>query len=640
MSRVRLAALSSALFVVAALVAAPLPAAAATAPGDPGTAGGVVVGEVSADGNVVGATVTLRDRHGDLLDQSARTSTLAGGAFALRAEHLPRVFRVEASGGRVDGKRFGGMLVADVDGYDPDRGDLVSVNPATTLVARYLDRHDHASLAKGRAVVARFLGLDSPDHLAFTTSVSTPEFDPRAFAAAARRNGDFDAFVDSLVREADQGRRHPFVETSERAAAKADPGSGAGPTDIAAFLFEALRAQANTPECRRTPPAPHCKEQPFGDLLRMFASPTEKALAEITAKLDLILQQLAQLQATADTIVGRLDQATYDSVVGFMNPDAINRAMKTLKEVSENCQKSQASNFCQIELGDNSAANPGELRKAIRNSLINNGIIDGVWKRVSGRTLGQTTSGVLDVLPTVVTLDAQRKPVNFFTKERSKALLAALDYFYDVEMSAITLAVNYWRWEDAPEKATQDEINLFATQLAAQQKVFSPLPEGTVLDLRTGLMWATSVFCSTYSSFGPRETAQCPAKYAGFNVTDQRLVFPGYPYLPYFTSCVVGQWCMGTENGIGQLLQGSTAPWGTWIKNQAGITFNGHGDDATWLADVDCYAWYASRDGPRCGAERRFVQWKSSEVSWSQTKDRNAAWYLFVRRPTEPNRYH
>ncbi len=627
------------MLVVAALVvaaAAPVGALVTTSHGAASGSATAVSGEVYAGGNVAGATVTMVGADGSSLPGPPKTRTLVGGAFALSVRDLPADFRIVVRGGRVGGHPLAGVLMADVRGFEPEAAELVSVNPGTTLVSAYLDQHPRASLTRANATVSKFLGLPSPVDLADMTSLSTADFDQARFLAEAAHAGGLTSFVAALVRQMDAGKRHRFTSVKTTSAKVGEP----SPTDIAAFLFEALRANSNRPECLRTPPAASCKDIPFGDVLRFFTSNTEKALAEITAKLDLVLEQLKQLQATADTIVGRLDQLTYDSVVGFMNPDAINRAMTTFKEVTENCAVTQKNLFCENQLGDSTAANPGQLRIAIRSSLINNGVIDGVWKRVSGRTLGQTTSGILDVVPTVVTLDASRKPVTFFTKERSKAMLATIAYFQDVEMTAIALATNYWRWEGRPEKSIVGDINVFDSQVKLQKQVYSPLPDGTVLDLRTGLMWSTSVFCGTYSSFGPRETGQCPAKYAGFPVTDQRLIFPGYPYLPYFTECTNGSWCMGTEAGIGKLVEGASQPWGTWLHNQAGITFGKPGEFDTWLSDVDCSVWRIVDHRPLCDAERRFVNWQQSNVQWSATKDRNTAWYLFVRRPTEAARYH
>jgi hypothetical protein len=650
--------------VVAALVAAAAVPAGASVPSRPNasepTAVTTLSGEVSAGGNVEGARVTIVDADGGRIRGTPSTKTLVGGAFAIPATARPTDFTVVARGGRVNGTPVPGRLVADVSGFEPQPGALISVNAATTLVAGYLDAHPGLPRARAVAKVTRFLGFPKATDLTFTASVPNDRFDQTRFLAEARKQGGIGRFVAKLVVAIDAGKHRSFAATDAETARPADgkrrsagtaepvalrqtaalPAGDPEPTDIAAFLFESLRESANRPECLKTPPAESCKDIPFGDVLRFFTTESEKALAEITAKLDLVLEQLAKLKETADTLLVRMDQLTYDVIVGYMNPDAINRAMKTFKEVTENCAASAGSMFCKNQLGDSTVEKPGELRLAISKSLIDNGVIDGVWKRVSGRTLGQTTSGVLDVLPSVVSQDAQRKPLKFFTKGASKALLATLNYFYDVEMTAITLATNYWRWEGRPEKDTLADVNVFDSQIKAQKTVFSPLPEGTVIDLRTGLMWATAVSCSTYSSFGPRETGQCPAKYAGFPVTDQRLKFPGFPYFPYFSSCVAGSWCMGTEGGIGNLVRDATVPWGKWLREQAGISFNGQGQYDTWLVDADCSVWRSDEGRPVCDARRRYVNWEESEVQWSATKDRNAAWYLFVRQPNEAARYH
>jgi hypothetical protein len=627
-----------ALTVTAVLTTATLPAVASAARGDATAASAVVAGEVAAGGDVAGAKVTFRDTDGDRLRTTAPVRTLRGGAFAATVKDLPAAFRVEAHGGKVDGRRLAATLVADVERFDPATHPLVSVNPGTTLVARYRDEHPKASLERANSVVARFLGLASGTNLDLVTSESHDKFDHDEFLAAAQRRGGVDRFLDRLVRKVDRRERRPF--TAEAAPREAAPtvaaAPGIDPEDLAKFIFESLRQQANDPECLKSPPAPRCKDQPLGDLLRFFSSPTELALADIINKLDQVMQQLALLQDTANTIVGRLDQATYDITVGFMNPDAIGRAMKTMKEVAQSCVPNSNESFCVTELGDSTAEKPGALRNQIR-GLIDSGVVDGVWKRVSGRTLGQTTTGILDVLPSVIMLDSNRKPTNFFTNDKSKAMLATLEYFYDIEMSAITLATNYWRWQSRAEADVKKDIDVFDTQVAAQKKVFSPLPDGTLIDVRTGLMWAAKIFCGTYAAYGPTETGKCPRTYAGFPITDQRLVVPQYPNLPYFTQCVQGQWCMGLTSGIQNLLQGATTPWSQWLKTQAGVTFTGKGPLNTWLVDVTGKTY---SPGPHWRVQRNFVGWDAGEIDWTWTDDDpNGAYYFFVRRPTEAKRY-
>jgi hypothetical protein len=414
-------------------------------------------------------------------------------------------------------------------------------------------------------------------------------------------------------------------------------------TDIAKFVFEGLRARANSPECLKTPPAPECKEQFLGDVLRMFTSPTEKALAEISAKLDMISEQLKRLQSVVTELQHALDQNTYNNIVGFMRPEVIQQAMKTFLEVTQRCAKAQSSwppedrTFCETELGNGTRQDPGELRKQIREALINSGVLEGIPAKVSG---AQGTTGILEAWPKVV-----KNRSDFFTVKSSKVMLDGLDYFYDLEMSAITLAVNYWRWEGRSETAIKADIDRYQAAVADQQKVYSALPAGVFIDVRSGLMWASSVWCSTYSRYGPRETGQCPAAYAGYPVTDQRLRFPGYPHYPYITACENGSWCMGTKAGVEKLLQGATQPWRTWLAEKAGVQFRVGGEADTWLVDIICDngegAQWGVRDGvPLCYTDRYYVNWDKSNISWSYLPDHNAAYYLFVRRPTERKRYY
>lgn len=412
--------------------------------------------------------------------------------------------------------------------------------------------------------------------------------------------------------------------------------------DIAKFVFEGLRSQANTPECLKTPPAPQCKEQFLGDVLRAFTSPTEKALAEISAKLDIISAQLKRLESVLTELQHAVDQSTYNNLVGFMRPEVIQQAMKTFVEVTQQCAKAHSAQspaerrFCETELGDNNRQDPGALRNQIRTALIDSGVLQGMPAKVSG---SQGTTGVLEAWPKVV-----KNRSDFFTGRSSKTMLDGLDYFYNLELSAITLAVNYWRWEGRSEAAIKTDINAYEAAVAEQRKVYSPLPQGVFIDVRTGLMWSNSVKCATYSRYGPRETNQCPATYAGYPVTDQRLQLPGYPHFPYFTACQVGSWCMGTKATAETLLQGATAPWRSWLSQKAGVDFKVKGETDTWLYDVTCdngegRAWGVIDGVPYCYTRRYYVNWDTSSISTSYLPHHNDAYYLFVRRPTESKRY-
>lgn len=437
----------------------------------------------------------------------------------------------------------------------------------------------------------------------------------------------------------------PAHHPHQHRAGLGDPSAGddVPVVDIAKFIFEGLRARANSPECLKTPPAPECKEQFLGDVLRMFTSPTEKALADISHKLDIISAQLKHLESVLAEMRHEMNQDAYNNIVGFMRPEVIQQAMKNFLEVAQRCAKAESDwppddrRYCENELGTSTRQDPGELRKQIRTALIDSGVLQGMPAKVSG---SHGTTGVLEAWPKVV-----KNRSDFFTVQSSKTMLDGLDYFYDLEMSAITLAVNYWRWEGRSETAIKADITAYQDAVAAQMKVYSPLPKGVFIDVRSGLMWASSVFCDTYSRYGPRETNQCPPTYAGFPVTDQKLQFPGYPYYPSFTSCQIGNWCMGTKGGVEALLRGATTPWVAWLKKQAGVEFKVKGEADTWLVDVICdngegIAWGVIDGRPYCYTRRYYVNWDNSFIGTSYLPERNAAYYLFVRKPTEQKLYY
>lgn len=414
--------------------------------------------------------------------------------------------------------------------------------------------------------------------------------------------------------------------------------------DIAKFVFEGLRSRANRPECLQTPPAPDCKEEAFGDVLRMFTSPTEKALADISRKLDLISAQLKHLESVLEELRHAINQDAYNNIVGFMRPEVVQQAMKTFTEVAERCGKGEANwgsderLFCENELGKSTRQDPGALRNQIRTALIDSGVLQGMPAKISG---AQGTTGVLDAWPKVV-----KDRGDFFTAQSSKTMLDGLNYFYNLELAAITLAVNYWRWEGRSEASIKADIDKYQAAVDEQRKVYSELPKGTFIDVRTGLMWASSVFCDTYSRYGPRETNQCPATYAGFPVTDQRLQFPGYPYRPGFTACSnSGAWCIGTKPGVEALLRGATTPWVAWLKAKAGVEFKVSGEADTWLVNVICdngsgSEWYVYEGRAYCFTRRFYVNWDKSFIGTSYLPERNAAYYFFVRQPTEQKRYY
>ncbi len=157
--------LSVALALALGLVAAAFAAPAGAATGEPGAASRA--GEESlrlwayfdGDTPVTGARVRaysggreLRERRGP-----GPVTTLSEGTGFLQFRELPRDFTIEVTGGRAGGRPVRGSLTAEVRGVRD--GDLVDVNPITTLADAWEDSEEGRSQRRARNVVERTLGI-------------------------------------------------------------------------------------------------------------------------------------------------------------------------------------------------------------------------------------------------------------------------------------------------------------------------------------------------------------------------------------------------------------------------------------------------------------------------------------------------
>src|SRR5690348_12182119 len=307
----------------------------------------VVTGVVTAGDLVAGATVTLRTASGSPI-ATAPSETEPSGAFAIEATDLPHDFRVVVKGGTVDGRALGGALAADVQGYDANHG-VVAVDSATNLVVAYRDAHPGTSPGTAWSKVAATLGL--PAGLDPSTDFRVPG-----------------ALLDV------SGRVHGVAPASPNGFE----------LDVAKWAFESLRDGANSYECRTNPTSDACKFAGFGDLLRMVGTEAQKMHQEVMDKLNQISGQIADLKAS---LLAAIDQSAYENLVYFMNPSAIEQAMLDFAEVGRTCAGQKlpypVNSFCDVELGDNSARYPGQLRMQIRD-LINSGKVVDLPKKISG----------------------------------------------------------------------------------------------------------------------------------------------------------------------------------------------------------------------------------------------------------------
>lgn len=196
-----------------------------------GAAPTALVGWALAGGPLDGAKVTVVDSDAKALD--VEDVSLESGAWVLNLEDPPDDFTVVVAGGTDNGAAFEGELRALVRGYDHAEPRVLSVSPATTLVAAYLDAHPDLSPADATKAVASFLELPDAVDLEADLVDSDAWFSGSTFMAEAERAGGVGALVDSLVTELDDGATHAFPPApTNQATAVATTVATTGITDL------------------------------------------------------------------------------------------------------------------------------------------------------------------------------------------------------------------------------------------------------------------------------------------------------------------------------------------------------------------------------------------------------------------------
>jgi hypothetical protein len=160
----------------------------------------IVSGFVQAGGPLAGSTVRIYLPHRAKPVLTTRTTHY--GYFLARLPSLPRSLRVEASGGRGPAGKFRGTMIGITP--NPNTRDSSYVNPASTLVATYLDTHPKSTRAAADKKVRDLLGLKAYHNLESALGGRPSYFDGVKFLQTAKRNGGFDAYVASLVEQIDE----------------------------------------------------------------------------------------------------------------------------------------------------------------------------------------------------------------------------------------------------------------------------------------------------------------------------------------------------------------------------------------------------------------------------------------------------
>jgi hypothetical protein len=158
--------LSVALALALGLVAAALAAPAGAAEGDPGAAPRAgkqslqILAYFDGDTPVTGGRVRVYAggrRLRELGDGPGPVKTFPGGIALLRFSSLPSRLRVVVSGGRAGGRPVRGSLKTKVRGVTD--GEVVHVNPATTVTDVWAHAEEGRSHRRARNVIERTLGI-------------------------------------------------------------------------------------------------------------------------------------------------------------------------------------------------------------------------------------------------------------------------------------------------------------------------------------------------------------------------------------------------------------------------------------------------------------------------------------------------
>lgn len=452
-------------------VALGLGGAAAAAPPHTAAARDVVHGWAAVGRPVAGATVSVHSPSGRLLARERR-STNVHGTFAVPVRGLPASYRVVVTGGHKHGARWHGHLIAVVRG---DKGAVVDLNPVTTVIARYLQAHPSATVARAEDRVEDLLEI--PNALApGDLRISAGEYRDGRLLGAARRPGAFDALTERLARRA--GREQP----AGQAAVSADDSAGqrltqSGPAltgiadDVAERMLDELIAGAKD----------KAKESLTGWLLSALRpggggiDPTQAQLRRISEQLQVVNAQLVDIKRLLGQIEGDLKLLGYQAVIDKLplaQIDHFRNEQAWIANAAAGIDRDHAVTDLTAYVRANLLDAPELFQRAYT------GGFDGI-KLIPA--YGQVALKLGPNYP-------------FFTGADSNKVAAATRYFDSYLVQALDAIVEV-RHQDGETQRPADLLARVAGLRATQFKPTYPavLPSDPVLvDSRSGVMWTSN----------------------------------------------------------------------------------------------------------------------------------------------------
>ena len=156
---------------------------------------GTVRGQVQLDSPLVGATVVLKARDGQVLRGTATTDQ--NGRYEIVTDDARRGLQVLASGGTTQQGDFAGTVSTYIEPFIAEYD--VNLSPVTTLANRYSNVNGK-TIEQAQRRIALYLNL-TPGRSIYADFSHGQDFNSAIFMRQAQGLG-FDAFVGSLVNEA------------------------------------------------------------------------------------------------------------------------------------------------------------------------------------------------------------------------------------------------------------------------------------------------------------------------------------------------------------------------------------------------------------------------------------------------------
>lgn len=429
---------------------------------------GIIAVWALADGDtpLSGAHVRVVAGDGRVLGAGERTAPT--GTALIETKRLPTTFTVEVT----PRTSLGGSFRAVVHHYAS--GTVVYVDPVTTLVADVVAAHRHegqpVSVADAHREVYRLLGIPDWQNQA-DLSYSDRYFDGDAYLRDAHHAGGVAALNHALVRDALHDHHHGFPDATEAARAAGIDWLGllTNPTKLIAQAFKSLTLYAG--QTLATVASHKAGDTVLGWVLAAFGLGEEELdnqdMEEVKQALDALGKQLTQLQ-------GRVELA------GFSN--LVHQTDRSIGEIDH-------ASTDLAYLANTPADDPRKAHFAqTLVDYIGAHLLDE--PEILNQDLGTAVPLADNLIKSASRVVSTRD--RFFDVESSEEVRSVYDYFAAYQAKLALLLTEYYHakpdtYSPAIVQAKLAQIESNVTAQAASLK--PPVPAGTVVDTKTGLMW-------------------------------------------------------------------------------------------------------------------------------------------------------